>query len=408
MNPEELKSELARIAKEAEEIKSALQNTPKAEDIETLKTKQTEAEKQMATYQESMNKLADTVAKSGQKVESAPSSLAKALEEAFMAQKDTIDAIVKNGGKQSDSLAFEVKTVIDMGVANTIGSGSTQVTITQNTGIVSTIRSRELTYASRVSTGRISGNRALWVEETDEQGTPIFIGEGDAKTQLSVKYVEKTESVKKIAVYGKVTTEMLADLPQLISYIQNNLMRRLDLKVEDKLISATGTGDDLKGIKHYATAFSAPASLAASIVDANELDVIEAIALQVKQAHGNPTTLFIHPGTMAKIKLIKDTAGRPVWKDYVTPEGGMRISGMDIVETTAITEGEFVGGDTSVVNLLYRDELGITIGLDGNDFTNNKKTMLIEKRMVQFVSANDTPVIVDGEFADAINALDKP
>ena len=89
----------------------------------------------------------------------------------------------------------------------------------------------------------------------------------------------------------------------------------------------------------------------ASIVDANELDVIEAIALQVKQAHGNPTTLFIHPGTMAKIKLIKDAAGRPVWKDYVTPEGGMRISGMDIVETTAITTGEFVGGDTSVVNL---------------------------------------------------------
>ena len=67
-----------------------------------------------------------------------------------------------------------------------------------------------------------------------------------------------------------------------------------------------------------------------------------------------------------------------------------------------------MGGDTSVVNLLYRDELGITIGLDGNDFTNNKKTMLIEKRMVQFVSANDTPVIVDGEFAAAITALDKP
>ena len=294
-----------------------------------------------------------------------------------------------------------------MGVQNTIGSTNPHITISENTGIVSQIRKRVLTYLSRVSTGRIGSDRAVWVEEEDEQGTPIFIGEGDAKTQLSVKYVEKEAKVKKIAVYGKVTTEMLADLPQLISYIQTNLMRRMDLKVEDGLIAGDGLSNNLKGIEEYATAFAAPTGLAAAVVDANELDVLEAVALQVKLAHGSANTIFVNPSTVAKIKLIKDAGGNPVWKNYVTIDGSLVISGMQVVETTAITAGEFVGGDTSVVQVRFRDEIGITIGLDGNDFTENKKTMLLEQRLVQFVSANDTQLLVKGDFDSAITALDK-
>jgi hypothetical protein len=62
----------------------------------------------------------------------------------------------------------------------------------------------------------------------------------------------------------------------------------------------------------------------------------------------------------------------------------------------------------SVVNLLEREGLTVQIGLNGNDFIENKKTMLLERRMVQFVSANDTPVIVKGKFSTAITALDLP
>ena len=96
MNPEELKTELARIAKEAEEIKSALQNTPKADEIETLKTALAEAEKKMGDYQEMVNKLADKVEKGSQKTDIAPKTLAAALEDAFAANKDALDTIIKS------------------------------------------------------------------------------------------------------------------------------------------------------------------------------------------------------------------------------------------------------------------------------------------------------------------------
>jgi len=332
-------------------------------------------------------------------------NLKDALTAAFAEKKDEIDAIVKANGKQRTSLNIEVKTVGTMSVESTIGAGSTQNTITQNTGIISTIRKRELTYLAHVSVGSIGTNRAVWIEETDEEGTPIMLGEGDAKTQLDVQYVEQTMAVKKIAVYGKVTTELMSDIPQLISYIQNNLMKRMDIVLEDQYFSGSGVGDNLKGAITYATAFDAGA-LAATITDPNELDVIEAVALQCKLAFGQPNVIFVHPSTMSKIKLIKDDAGRPVWKDYITIDGSLKISGMQIVESTAITAGDYVGGDFSVVNVLNRENLGIQIGLDGNDFTQNKKTMLVEKRIAQFVSANDTACLITGTFEDDIVTLD--
>ena len=306
-------------------------------------------------------------------------------------------------GKASP-LSMTIKAPVTISNANTIGSAEPMYQLTQDTGIVSTIRKRELRYLANVSVGSITTNRALWTEETDEQGNPTFIGEGDTKAQGSVLYVNQTQDVKKIAVWAKMTLEMLDDLPQFVSFIIRNLERRLDIVLENALFNGNGLGDNLTGINEYASVFTG-GGLAGELTTPNELDVIEAIALQVKEANGIPESLFVHPSTMAKIRLIKDSTGRPIWKDYVTPSGDMNYSGLRIIETLAVTEGDFVGGETSVVNVLNRSGLQMQIGLDGNDLTQNKQTLVLEKRMVQFVSANDTNVLIKGDFETAITAL---
>lgn len=415
MTPEEKTAHDALIAKLKSEIDTAIAEKGKADkaivdalkkQVETLEAKAKES-KEADVIKEVSDLTARLKALEEKAIEPVVKgkTLVQALTDAFAEKKAEIDEIVKAGGRQTKPLSIELKVVGTMSVESTIGAGSTQNTITENTGIISTIRKRELVYLANVSVGSISNNRAVWVEETDEEGTPIMLGEGDAKTQLDVQYVEQTMSVKKIAVYGKVTTELMADIPQLISYIQNNLQKRMDIVLENQLFSGNGVGDNLKGAITYATAFAAGA-LADTIVDANELDVMEAVALQSKIAFGQPNAIFIHPSTMSKIKLIKDDNGRPVWKDYITIDGSFMISGMKVVETTAITAGDFVGGDMSVVNVLNREGLTIQIGLDGNDFTQNKKTMLLERRLTQFVSGNDTAVLVTGTFAQAIIDLD--
>jgi HK97 family phage major capsid protein len=338
-------------------------------------------------------------------------SFAQAILDGFKEKADEIKGILDRGGKQDGPLNIQVKSAVVMGDYNTIeavGSAS-HYTLTSNTGIISAIRHRILRYLSGVSVGGLSVDKpyAMWIEELDEQGNPIFIGEGDDKTQLSVRYEEREKKAKKIGVYGKVTTEMLRYLPQLISYIQNNLIKRMDIKTEDQLFSGNGTGDNLSGILGYATAFDGGAGvagdgLAGTVEFASDWDVIRAIALQVENSYGIPNRLFLTPDRIANMDVEKDQEGRYLLPPFKNANGTI-VAGLELIPTLGLagTGYDFVGGDLSVVHVEFLYQTNIQIGLDGNDFTKNLKTILVEQELVQFVSANDTQVLVKGDFGSA-------
>jgi hypothetical protein len=338
-------------------------------------------------------------------------SFTEAFTEAYMAKADEIKDIIKNEGKQNGPLLFDIKAAVTVGDFNTIdGAGSaSNYSLTQNTGVISTIRKRQTNYLQNVSTGTMAKPNAMWIEELDEQGDPIFIGEGDTKTQLSVRYEERQAAAKKIAVYGKITTEFMDDLPQLMSYIQNNLMKRVDIKTERDLFIGNGTGDNLKGLNEYAVAFTG-STMAGSVIEPNEFDVLTAAILQVKKAFGVPTGFFVNEGFLSRMIATKTVSG-----EYTEPtsflgrdsEGYTTLQGVRLIGTNALDALgiDFIGGDLSVVNVLFKQGMRVQIGLDGNDFINNKKTILLEQRLVQFVSANDVNVLVKGTFAAAKGLL---
>lgn len=330
------------------------------------------------------------------------------LTEAFEAVKGEIEEILKNGGKQNGPLV--VKSAVTMTATNTIIAGTTHNTLTQDTGIISTLRKRILTYLDNVSPLQLDPTRpyAMWIEETDEQGTPIFIGEGDTKTQLSVRYEEKEKKAKKIAVHGKVSTEMMRYLPNLIAYIENNLMKRVDIVTENQLFNGNDTGNNLAGLIPYATAFDggvgvkAGTGLVGLVEKPTYADVIRAAVLQVQNSYGVASAFFVDTDILALMDTEKDDFGGYVLPPFKSADG-TTISGVKLIPTTALTgtSYEFVGGDLSAIGVGFTDTMNIQIGLDGNDFTKNLKTIIVEQELVQFVSANDTKVLVKGLFADA-------
>ena len=337
-------------------------------------------------------------------------SFTEAFTEAYMEKAEEIKSIIKNDGKQDGPLIFDLKTITigDFNTINAAGSES-DFSLTQNTGIISPLRKRQLTYLANVSTGAMAKPTAMWIEELDETGTPIFIAESATKTFLGVRYEERQMAAKKIAIYGKVTTEFMDDLPQLMSYIQNNLMKRVDIVTETQLFSGNGTGDNLKGLSTYATTFTG-STLAGGITSPNEFDVILAAILQTKKAFGVPTGFFVNEGFLAKMITNKTSTG-----EYTDPtaflgrdnEGYITLQGVRLIGTNALDSLgiDFIGGDLSVANVLFRQGMRVQIGLDGNDFINNRKTILLEQRLVQFVSANDTQVLIKGTFTAAKNLL---
>ena len=394
------KSQAAEALQKAADMIAKLGEVP---SMDAVKAEIEAAKKELQTQHDALStKMNKQTASNGK-----TKSFTEAFTEAYMAKSEEIKNIIKNDGKQNGPLVFEIKSAVTIGDFNTIeavGSES-NYSLTQNTGIISPIRKRQLTYLQNVSTGAMAKPIAMWIEELDEQGTPIFIGEGDTKTALSVRYEERQMTAKKIAVHGKITTEFMDDLPQLMSYIQNNLMKRADIVTENGLFSGPGTGDDLKGLDEYATAFTG-STLAGTVTDANEFDVLIAAILQTKKAFGVPTGFFVNEGFLAKMITTKSTVG-----EYTEPlaflgrdnEGYTTLQGVRLIGTNALDSLgiDFIGGDLSVVNVLFRQGMRVQIGLDGNDFINNKKTILLEQRLVQFVSANDAQTIIKGDFATA-------
>lgn len=305
-------------------------------------------------------------------------------------------------------LTFEIneKTVGAISLASTIDNvaSSGQVTISEFTGVVSPIRQRILTYLSNVSVGAISSQYAVWVEEYDQAGTPVFIVEGIEKTQIDVQYKEQRAKVEKIGVHMKVTMELLEDAAYLASYIQSNGVKRVETAIENQLFTGNGSSPQLQGLLGKATTFTG-GSMAGGVESATNWDVIHGIIAQVRAANGVATAVFVETGQFHLMLSEKDGD-----KQYILPagvtfdaQGGLNAWGVRIIPTNALTgaSSNFVGGDLSVINVRLRSGLQVAIGESGDDFIDNLKTVRIEQRLVQFISANDTPVLVKGNFATA-------
>lgn len=310
-------------------------------------------------------------------------------------------------------LAFEVNTkeVGAVSLASTIANANSsgQVTISEFTGIVSPIRQRILTYLSNVSVGAISSQYAVWVEEYDQEGTPVFIGEGVEKTALDVQYKEQRAKVEKIGVHMKVTMELLEDAAYLASYIQSNGVKRVETVIENQLFTGNGTSPQLQGLLGKATTFTG-GSMAGGVEAATNWDVIHGIIAQVRAANGVVNGVFVETGQYHLMLSEKDGD-----KQYILPagvtfdaQGGLNAWGVRIIPTNALTgqASNFVGGDLSVINVRLRSGLQVAIGESGDDFIDNLKTVRIEQRLVQFISANDTAVLVKGTFAAAKQILE--
>lgn len=373
----------------------AKMNTAKAEEIEALtKDFNTRLDGIVATMK----------AKNTANVEL--KSFEAAFADAMNEEKDALKNLIEN--KNANSVILEIKAPISIGIGNTIqaaGSAS-QVSITQNTGVISPLRKRLLTYLQSVGSGSIAGKIAMWIEELDEQGEVIPTAELATKPQLSVRYEEREQKVVKYPAFSKVSTEMLADAPQLLSFVQNNLLRRIMIKVEDDLFTGNGTGETLNGLTELAVPFTG-GSLAGTVENPDDFGVIEAIALQVFEAHGEASAIFIDAARLSGMKLIKADDGHYIMPPFASANG-VEVSGVRLIPTTAFIGNEdidFIGGDLSVVNVLFRQGLTLQIDKDGNDFINNQRTLLAELRLVQFASANDAQVLVKGTFAEAKTLL---
>lgn len=375
-------------------IEEAQKNNASKEELEKLTNKNAEIVKEIERLSLELKKAGENA-----KTDRTAKNFSEELAMQFEANKELIGKVAN---KEVEKASIVIKSPVTVGVNNTIlaeGSAS-HVSVTSMTGIVSALRKRVLRYLQNVSVGRLSVDKpyAQWFEELDEQGAPIFLGEGALKQQASVRYEEREKKAVKIAVYGKVTEEMLRYLPRLVTFFQNNLMRRMEIKMEDELFAGLGGANQLSGLIGYATVFNGGGLTTA---DPSDADVFRALALQVEKAFGQANAVFVRPEILAQMDVEKTTDGFYLLPPFRATNGNM-VAGMELIPSLGLPNGvDFVGGDLSVVNVEFTDQIRVEFDRTGDDMIYNRRTVLIEAELVQFVSANDTQLLVKGAMATA-------
>lgn len=234
-----------------------------------------------------------------------------------------------------------------------------------------------------IGAGTTQSNLLEYVRVTGFTNAAEPVTEGHLKPRSTLSYDLKTSAVTTLAHLYKASKQILADLGQLASDINNEMTYGLKLVEENQMLNGSGTGANLLGIIPQATAFSAGFTPGSE----QNLDVLRLAILQAELALLPADAIVMHPTDWAKIELTKDSQGRYI---FANPVGGVAppsLWGLNIVSTQGMTSGHFLtGGFMSAATVYDREDMNVQIATQNNDdFEKNMITIRCEERLALVV-----------------------
>jgi HK97 family phage major capsid protein len=254
--------------------------------------------------------------------------------------------------------------------------------------------------------GSTQSDVVRFVKESGYTNGAAAKAEGATLGQSDFDMTAADANVRKIGTYFRISEEMLADTPQLTSYLSARAPEKL-LEVEDtQILSGNGTAPNISGIITDATAFAA-GDLADSVDNANDFDVIVAALNQLAGANYNADTILLNPSDFHKILLLKDSQNNYL-KDQVYNGLQPVFMGVKVVLNTAIPAGDFLIGNFGVGTQLWvRD--GVNVEFFREDGTNVRDGFVTVRVSERIALTNYLPnAFVTGDFATAKAALETP
>jgi HK97 family phage major capsid protein len=276
----------------------------------------------------------------------------------------------------SGKVDVRIKATLTSLTTDAAGSVGDAIAPTRLPGILP-LPQRRLTVRDLLSTGRMDGNALEYVKETGFVNNAAPVAEGAAKPSSDMKLDLVTTSAKVIAHWMKASKQVLSDVSQLRSIIDQRLLYGLAYVEESQLLNGDGTGQNLAGITPQATAYSAPITLSSP----TSIDMIRLMHLQAALAEYPSTGTVMHPSDWAWIETLKDSTGRYI---IGNPQGGIAptLWGLPVVATQAMTiDKVLVGAFQLGAQVFDRWDARVETGFVNDDFTKNLVTILAEERL---------------------------
>lgn len=237
---------------------------------------------------------------------------------------------------------------------------------------------RRLTVRDLLAAGRTDAAAIFFPKESGFTNNAAVVSEGSLKPESELTFEPTTEAVVTIAHWLRISKQMAADVPALMSYIDNRLTYGLKLVEENQLLNGSGTGGNIEGIYTAATLYSNTTALP----NETDIDKIRLAILQAELAFAEVNGIVLHPTNWALMELTKDSTGQYI---FASPQSAAapRLWGRAVVATPAMTQGRFLVGDFAQhAQIFDREDANVAISAEDRDnFVRNMLTILVEERL---------------------------
>lgn len=321
-------------------------------------------------------------------------SFKAAIEESL--KNGSIDAMLKGN---SNAARFEVKADMTMAADFTgVVAGET---------VVPNIKfdpSRSTHIRTLLPIGSTDAQTIRFPKESAYADNAAATAQGSTLGQSDFNITATSVNVEKIGTYMRLTEEMLADTPQLTSYLSARVPGKVLSAEDNEILNGDGSSPNLDGLFTDGAAFSA-GSFALAIESANEFDVLTVALNQLNLSNYQADTILLNPTDFHKIVLLKSTANEYL-RNQIIQGVQPAIMGVPIVLSTAVTAGKFLVGNLSLATQLWiRDGLGIEFSRE--DSTNFRDGFVTVRAQERVALTNYAPnAIVQGTFSTAKAALE--
>lgn len=348
-------------------------------EVADAKHLSTETKAALETLSTKASEIVDRLVALEQKANTMPAHVEKALSlgEQFIKQ----DGFAGWQEGRRGSLRLEIKAAI----VNAQGQNQPLVPSMRVPGIIYE-PNLPLTVRSLLSQGTTSSNLIEYTREnvfTNNAGpqysSPNF--ENVAKPESGITFELKSAPVRTLAHWIPVSKQVLADAPQLQSYINTRLMYGLKLEEEDQLLNGNGDGANLSGLLDTGnfTAFNR------HVTGDTKTDTLRRALTQVGLSNYVADAIVLHPADWEDIELQKTSYGEYIYHSDNGPTGmmGPTLWGRRVVPTQSIAEGTFLTGAFRMGAQVWdREQAAVQVSFEHADnFTKNMATILAEERL---------------------------
>lgn len=300
-----------------------------------------------------------------------------------------------NEGRVRGSASVEMAAITSGNT--TVGTGRSAATslvpADRRPGIIAK-PDRVLTVRDLIAPGTTTAGSIEFVQETGYTNNAAPVAETTAKPYSDLTFDMKTAPVRTIAHLFKISLQMLADGPGLVSYLDLRGTTGLKIKEENQLLFGSGTGQNIAGLVPQATAFDS----ALRKTGDTRIDTLRHAILQVRRAEYRATGIVLHPDDLEALELTKDAGGNYIIGNPI--DGGLdRVWRLPIVDTTAMPAGQFlVGALATAAQIFDRQQVTFEISTENaDDFEKNMATARIEERLALAVYRPES--LITGTFA---------